>query len=895
MSARDATGPVPEVAEEAGVQAAAAAARAAGDRLLAILPDAMLSFCLVDDSAEKLLVVPLTSIDAEPGRLRRILPLVGSTLASLARDGETLVLTADEAAEDAGLAALLEPCADHLLVVPVVQFARVIGALSFGRNGAAFTAAEEVAARTAAADLAPLFAGLSLHHRQALSETAARRAYEQLTAFSRAGNLIVQEKDLDRICNLFMQALREHSVFRRGILTLLDDDLRGYKWFFFGMTDEEIEYFHAHSTHKMTREQRAKVFQEKYRVGHSYYIPSTSHWDYAGVRSRRHREDMLDWHPDDFLFIPLYGSSKRMVGIVSVDDPSDGRAPTAEGLSSLELFANQVAHAIEEKKLDSEVKKSTSRYRTLVETMNDGLVVLDFAERITLANPTLCKLVGYRVEEVIGSSLYAFLSEASRAVVLAKRDERRLGIKSRYEVELIGKDGAPIPALLSGAPLVEAHRLVGSFAVISDLREAKKAEEDFRKMHGEIVVSHERLQESMQRLKTTQEQLVQAEKLSAIGELVSGVAHELNNPLTGVLGYAQLLLGREAPERVRADLVKVHREAVRCQRIVQNLLTFARKHKPEKHFVDINAIVESTLELRAYQLRVDNIVVERRLDPALPRTMADEHQIQQVLINIINNAHQAMMEAGGGGRLEIATRLEAGMLVITFQDSGPGIPEDKLGRIFDPFFTTKEVGKGTGLGLSLSYGIVQEHGGTIAARNGPAGGALFRIELPVREEERAPGAPAPAAPAAPPRRRRVLVVDDEPTVLELLSDLLSSRGHRVVTAADGQAALDCLRREPDGFDLIVSDIRMPVLDGPGLHAAVRALAPDLARRMIFATGDIAGEEAHAFLAANGCAFLAKPFQLEDMEALMARLCGSTPPATPGRDTGADPGADPEPA
>ena len=863
---------VPGVTETPGAGAAAAAARAAVADLLGCVPEASLSFCLLDDSAEKVLVVPLTGADSETGQLRRILSLAGSALSAVVRDGEVLLLTSAEAEGDAGLTELLEPCSDHLLLVPVVQFDRIIGALSLGRNGASFSEADRAATRSAAAGLAPLLAGLSLHHRQALSETAARRAYEQLTAFSRAGNLIVQEKDLDRICNLFMQALREHAVFRRGILTLLDDDLRGYKWFFFGMTDEEIEYFHAHSTHKMTREQRARVFQEKYRVGHSYYIPSTSHWDYSGVRSRRAREDMLDWHPDDFLFIPLYGSSKRMVGIVSVDDPSDGRAPTAEGLSSLELFANQVAHAIEEKKLDSEVKKSTSRYRTLVETMNDGLVVLDFAERITLANPTLCKLVGYRVEEVIGSSLYAFLSEASRAVVLAKRDERRLGIKSRYEVELVSKDGAPIPALLSGAPLVEAHRLVGSFAVISDLREAKKAEEDFRKMHGEIVVSHERLQESMQRLKTTQEQLVQAEKLSAIGELVSGVAHELNNPLTGVLGYAQLLLGREAPERVRADLAKIHREAMRCQKIVQNLLTFARKHKPEKHFVDINAIVESTLELRAYQLRVDNITVERRLDPGLPRTMADEHQIQQVLINILNNAHQAMMEAGGGGRLEIATRVEAGMLVITFQDSGPGIPEDKLGRIFDPFFTTKEIGKGTGLGLSLSYGIIHEHGGTIGARNAPGGGALFRIELPVREEERQPGATPPAAPAAPPRSRRVLVVDDEPTVLELLSDLLSSRGHRVVTAADGRQALECLRRAPGGFDLIVSDIRMPVLDGPGLHAAVLEMAPDLARRMIFATGDTAGEEARAFLAASGCAFLAKPFQLEDMEALMARLC-----------------------
>ncbi|MCZ6833612.1 MAG: ATP-binding protein, partial [Acidobacteria bacterium] len=659
-----------------------------------------------------------------------------------------------------------------MLVIPVPVYGRAAAAVRLLRlNSPPFTLDDGARAGKLVAQHAHVLRELVLYLRTELAEIAARRNYEQLVAFSRVGNLIVQEKDLDRICNFFMEALKENSVFRRGILTLLDDDLKGCKWFFFGMGDEEIEYFHSHATSKMTRQQRARIFQEKFRLGNSYFLPESAGFSDWGVRHREDDGTMVDWGPNDFLFIPLYGSHKRLVGIVSVDDPDDGRVPTAEMLSSLELFANQVAHSIEEKKLDQEVKKSTRKYRTLVETMNDGLVVMDLSERITLVNPTLCKLVGYRLEEMVGSTLYTFLHEASRGLVEAKGDERRLGIKSRYEMELLSKEGTRIPVLLSGAPLYEANKLVGSFAVVSDLREQRKAQLEFHKMHREIVATNEKLTCSMESLKTTQEQLVQAEKLSAIGELVSGVAHELNNPLTGVLGYSQLLLGRKVDDYVRARLKTIYSEAERCRKIVQNLLTFARKHTPAKTPVNVNEIIQATLELRAYQLRVDNIEVENRLDENLPQTMADAHQLQQVLLNLINNAHQAMVESKGRGRLVLSSGVENDTIIVTCTDNGPGIASEHLGRIFDPFFTTKEVGKGTGLGLSLSYGVMREHGGTISVRNIPEGGTEFRLELPVRLPQaagqatgrRSPGRLAPAG-------KRILVVDDEQTVLDLLAD-----------------------------------------------------------------------------------------------------------------------------
>ncbi len=762
-----------------------------------------------------------------------------------------------------------------MLVIPVPVYGRAAAAVRLLRlNSEPFTLDDGARAAELVAQHADVLRQLVLYLRTELAEIAARRNYEQLVAFSRVGNLIVQEKDLDRICNFFMEALKENSVFRRGILTLLDDDLKGCKWFFFGMGDEEIEYFHSHATGLMTRQQRARIFQEKYRISNSYFMPESAGFRDWGVRHREDDGTMVDWGPNDFLFIPLYGSHKRLVGIVSVDDPDDGRVPTAEKLSSLELFANQVAHSIEEKKLDQEVKKSTRKYRTLVETMNDGLVVMDLSERITLVNPTLRKLVGYRLEEMVGSTLYTFLHESSRGLVEAKGDERRLGIKSRYEVELLSKEGTRIPVLLSGAPLYEANKLVGSFAVVSDLREQRKAQLEFHKMHREIVATNEKLTCSMESLKTTQEQLVQAEKLSAIGELVSGVAHELNNPLTGVLGYAQLLLGRKVDDDVRVRLETIYSEAERCRKIVQNLLTFARKHTPAKVPVNVNEIIQATVELRGYQLRVDNIDVVNRLDENLPQTMADAHQLQQVLLNLINNAHQAMVENEGKGRLVLSSGVEDGRIIVTCADNGPGIAGEHLGRIFDPFFTTKEVGKGTGLGLSLSYGVMKEHGGTISVRNLPEGGTEFRLELPVRVPEAAvqvAGRRVPGRLAA--AGKRILVVDDEQTVLDLLADLLSSRGHSVETAGNGQEALDLLTDRPEEFDLVITDMKMPVMDGRSFHARLKARDAEMATRMIFATGDTVSEEARAFLDSTGNPVVSKPFRLEEMEDVIEQLFG----------------------
>jgi PAS domain S-box-containing protein len=231
--------------------------------------------------------------------------------------------------------------------------------------------------------------------------------------------------------------------------------------------------------------------------------------------------------------------------------------------------------------------------------------------------------------------------------------------------------------------------------------------------------------------KKMQEQLIVADRLASIGELASGIAHELNNPLTSIIGFSQLLLDKDIPDEVKEDLNVINREAQRTAEVVRNLLTFARKHPPEKKLVDINNIIQAVLQLRAYEQKVSNIQVNTYLAPDLPEVTADGFQLQQVFLNIIINAEHFMVEAHGGGTLTIATERVGNTIKASFADDGPGISEENLKHIFDPFFTTKEVGKGTGLGLSICHGITSEHGGRIQAQSELGKGATFVVELPI--------------------------------------------------------------------------------------------------------------------------------------------------------------------
>ncbi|MGH9707596.1 MAG: hybrid sensor histidine kinase/response regulator, partial [Candidatus Acidiferrales bacterium] len=367
--------------------------------------------------------------------------------------------------------------------------------------------------------------------------------------------------------------------------------------------------------------------------------------------------------------------------------------------------------------------------------------------------------------------------------------------------------------------------------------------------------------------------MLQTEKMAALGQLVSGIAHELNNPLTAIMGYAQLLLGHGLADPQLSDVSKMYQEAERARRIVKNLLYFARENRPERTRVDLNEIVERTLALRSYELRVENIAVECNLAPDLPETMADPHQLQQVVLNLLVNAEQAVLEARGQGKIFIRTRKQSSDRVsVEISDDGPGVPREHASRIFDPFFTTKPPGVGTGLGLSIVYGIVKQHEGEVTFENVPGAGAKFTIELPVIAASfpaRAGSASKSPGETGALRPGRILVVEDEPTVARLIVDVLGEEGHQVDAVLDSQEGLTLLSRA--SYDLVICDLRMPRLDGPAFYEALVRSGSPLRDHIVFITGDLLAARTRDFLEGHNFPYLAKPFLVEELKLAINRM------------------------
>jgi PAS domain S-box-containing protein len=361
------------------------------------------------------------------------------------------------------------------------------------------------------------------------------------------------------------------------------------------------------------------------------------------------------------------------------------------------------------------------------------------------------------------------------------------------------------------------------------------------------------------------------EKMAALGQLVSGIAHELNNPLTSISGYTQLLLGRGLPAACIPDVRKLYQEAERARRIVKDLLYFARESKLERLPVDVNEIIERTLALRSYELKVANISIHCDLSSGLPRTMADPYQIQQVILNLIINSEQALTEQSGKGSIRIRTSClnenpSEEQIAIEFSDDGPGISPELVSRIFDPFFTTKAPGIGTGLGLSIVYGIVRQHQGEVTLESRPNEGARFLIKLPVISVLPEVSHDARVAVAGTFRRtgpKRVLVLEDEPTVSQLIADVLREDQHEVESVSNGQAGL--ARISSKTYDLVICDLRMPRLDGQAVYEALVRAGSSIRERILFITGDTLAPRTFEFFEKNHLRYLAKPFLVEELK------------------------------
>ena len=357
--------------------------------------------------------------------------------------------------------------------------------------------------------------------------------------------------------------------------------------------------------------------------------------------------------------------------------------------------------------------------------------------------------------------------------------------------------------------------------------------------------------------------MIASSRLVSVGEMAAGVAHELNNPLTAILGFSQLALRQDVDDVLKRDLEAIATEAERAGRIVDNLLSFARSHNSGNRVFDPATSIQKILDLREYECRVNNIEVVTYFDPDTPKTMADVHKMEQVVLNLLGNAVQAIADGPGRGTITVGLVAIDGRVRISITDDGPGIPPDVLPRIFQPFFTTKPVGKGTGLGLSICQSIVQEHGGEIRVESRPRRGTTFVVEIPIVAvaEPALPRTPSPVRPTSY-TMLRVLAVDDEPVVLEMLARALAGMGHQVDVSRDGAEALRMIHLTD--FDAILLDLRMPGLGGPEVYRCIQGLRPDLTGRVLFITGDTVSPDSRSFVEGLGVEVLQKPFSLDEL-------------------------------
>ncbi|MBM3173424.1 MAG: PAS domain S-box protein, partial [Chloroflexi bacterium] len=521
-------------------------------------------------------------------------------------------------------------------------------------------------------------------------------------------------------------------------------------------------------------------------------------------------------------------------------------SPLRDDKGKMVGFRGLSRNITERVKNEEALRRSEERYRTILEEIGDGYFETDLDGNFTQVNDSQCRLLGYSKEELIGANYGVFIPpEKSRTVFKAYNHMYRTGEPLRDFIDdVIRKDGSHGFAETAAFPIRnENGEIIGFRGVRRDITERMRLEEARKELEFKSQM---------------------ASRLATVGEMAAGIAHEINNPLTGVIGYAQFLMQEELPDRVKKDVEMINEGAQRVAGIVKRLLAFARQTKPQRDFVNINDIISTTLDLRAYHLKTSNIKVTTQLDPDLPITVGDGGQLQQVFLNLIINAEAEMKAAHGKGKLLIKTEKTKDNIRISFKDDGPGIARENLEKIFNPFFTTRQVGEGTGLGLSICYGIVTEHGGKIWAESKAGKGATFIVELPIIiEPEQLPLAetPEPETPAA--SKARILVVDDEATVRELLKRTLEEEGHEVECVDNAEDALELVQKKR--YRLILLDIKMPGMSGTELYRRMEKITRSLLHRVVFVTGDVLGTRTQEFLRKTKARYIAKPFNVAEMK------------------------------
>lgn len=492
-----------------------------------------------------------------------------------------------------------------------------------------------------------------------------------------------------------------------------------------------------------------------------------------------------------------------------------GQLLVEEGIISLEELCAALHKQSEELDRAAKLFDDTSRYfkssplfkdglDKVIGSMTDILLFLDTNATVRSVNSETLELLGYEEAEIVGQPVKKLFMEEKAEPF---DDMANFQPFTNIETELLQKDGGKLPVLLSCSVMLDEKGLARGIACVAkDISERKRAEDALRRTNEEI-------QRQIAYINKAQEQLIHAEKLASVGLLTADVSHEILNPLNVITMRLQLMMDDPAtPPEVARHLRILDDQANRIVKISQDLLSFARRRPPERRKLDINTIAKRTLDLLEHKLRKENIAVELELDSTLPQVLADEDQLQQVVFNLLTNARDAMPVEGS---MTLSTNIiedkGKAWVELRVEDSGEGIAPEHLERLFDPFFTTKAEGEGTGLGLSICQNIVKAHGGSIWAERSPKGGAAFVIRLGAEE-----------APMA----KKIMVVDDEPLICELLQEFLVDQGYRTIIAQSGEEALKAyMRYRPD---VVLLDVLMPGKSGLEVLRELKALDPNVA-------------------------------------------------------------------
>jgi PAS domain S-box-containing protein len=500
----------------------------------------------------------------------------------------------------------------------------------------------------------------------------------------------------------------------------------------------------------------------------------------------------------------------------------------------------------------TERKQMEKLFKTVTNSSPVGIYIIQDG-KFQMVNPQFQKLTGYTEEELLGKDSLDLILAEDRDMVRKNAVKMLKGERtSPYQFRVVNKagEGRWVMETVTSISYRGRRAILGNYMDITERRQTEERE------------------------KQLEQELNLAGRLASIGQLAAGVAHEINNPLTGVIGFSHLMLSRDIPNDIKQDLQVINSEARRVAKIVENLLVFAHQRKSGREYMNINEIITRVLELRAYEMKVNNIEVETQLDPELPPTMADAGQIQQVFLNIVLNAEHFMAKAHSRGKLVVKTEKVNGSIRASFTDDGTGISLENLDKIFNPFFTTKEVGKGTGLGLSICHSIITQHQGRIYAQSTLGKGTTFVIELPiVAEPVRTDKAEEIKKETQKSRGAKILVVDDEKAILTFLSRLLTEWGHTVETINNANTALERLKKER--YSLILLDIKLPGMSGIELYHHIEKTVPALTRRVMFITGDVMEGTTRDFLEKSKAAHITKPLDIEALKKMINRALNQT--------------------